>query len=225
MLLETINKTVILTLDKRLEDAKNLKTSLKSKNIDAQLFVAGYPEKDTNIQYNYIDTLSFPPIYIGGIDYRTWYSRPNAFNAWKCHRKIFLEALENDVDNLFLLEDDSILEDDFDEILESCESFFKTRHWDMIYFGCYHNNNSIETSNENVLKMGGGGGFHAVLMNKEILNELVKAHPIGPFDWIAGKFLHSEYDCYAIYPCIISQKSGYSFVEGQDLTKPERFIT
>ena len=74
------------------------------------------------------------------------------------------------------------------------------------------------------MKLHGSGGWHGVLLRKKIMEELVNAIPIGPYDWQMGEFYHNRYNCYGIYPSIISQKSGFSYVENSNLDKPSRYI-
>lgn len=216
-ILAKIDKAICLTLDKRYEMALELQAQFKPKGIDVELFIAGGGAKP--LKYDFIDSDEIPPRDRNySIDYPTWYARPNAFNAWKCHREIFLRAKGN----LLLLEDDSVLSDDFDEILANTNEFLSVNPWDMVYFGCYQDGKSTKTSHPNVLKLGGAGGFHGVLMNQKIIKNLLNWPPYGPYDWITGTYLHQYYNCYAIYPCIINQRSGFSFVENCNLEKPPR---
>ena len=71
--------------------------------------------------------------------------------------------------------------------------------------------------------MNGGGGFHAVIITRYVAEILLTFDAIGPYDWICGQYLHDTVDCYAIYPAVINQISGYSFVENSSLVKPSRY--
>jgi hypothetical protein len=135
---------------------------------------------------------------------------------------------------LLLLEDDIILDEEFEDIVSGIQSFIESDKWDMLYFGCYQNGMSESYSEEDTMnslggiffhlrKMRGGGGFHAVGMTREIVGKLLEFAPIGPYDWIAGKYLHNQYRCYGVYPTIINQVDGYSFVENCNLTKPSKW--
>lgn len=217
MILSKIDRAICLTLDKRYDMACQLQEQCKEKGINIELFIAGSGSKP--LKYDYIDSEELPKRTPYSTDYPTWFARPNALNAWNCHREIFLRCKENE--NLLLLEDDSELSEDFLEMIEKTEDFFNNNHWDMVYFGCYHFN-SLKTEHPNIMKMNGGGGFHGVLISGHVRKELLSFPPIGPYDWIVGKYLHQYYNCYAIYPSIINQKSGFSFVEGCVLNKPDR---
>lgn len=217
-ILNKIDRAICLTLDKRYEIAQELQAQCKEKNIDVELFVAGSGARP--LKYNYIDGDELPPITPYTTNYPTWLARPNAYNAWQSHKGIFEMCKPNE--NLLLLEDDSELSEDFDELVAKTDSFFNENPWDMVYFGCYHFN-SLDTSSADVKKMNGGGGFHGVLITPKIRDILLTWSPIGPYDWITGQYLHQYHNCYAIYPSIINQRSGFSFVEGSNLDKPDRY--
>jgi hypothetical protein len=67
-----------------------------------------------------------------------------------------------------------------------------------------------------------GGGTHGVLISRNILDWAVKLRPIGPFDWIFS-LAQPQLQCYVIYPSIITQRSGFSYIEGGMLDKPDRY--
>lgn len=210
-----------LILDKRIEFWSNLQDSFNQKGINLQKFLVG--DGALNEEYSHIDINENPYVYHNSIDYMTWYTPP-PYNAFLSHKKIIKKSLEEGQDHVLIVEDDVFIENDFDEMLWKVEPFFHDNKWDAVYFGGYHRNGSWNlTPNDSVIKLNGSGGWHGVLLTKPIMEELVNAIPIGPYDWQMGKFYHNRYDCYAIYPSIISQKSGFSYVENSNLDKPSRF--
>lgn len=222
MLSKWVDKTVCLSLDRRMSRAMGIKAEAKKFGLDVQLFIAGDGETLPRQTYDHIDQIDCDiPVYRESTTYPTWHNRDNAYNAWLCHKKIVTHAYLEDVERLLLLEDDILFEEDFEEIFTKANRVLKALTWDMIYFGWYSNGH-IEPVSDHVYNMNGGGGFHGVLINRTIMNEMCKELPIGPFDWIAGQKYHSKYKAYAIYPSIITQEDGYSFVEGSDLKKPAR---
>ncbi len=211
-----------LLLDKRIDNWKEIQESFAKKNINLQSFLVGDGKLD-GYKYSHVDVASIPPVYHNSINYRSWY-RESTFNAWLSHRKIIQKSLEEGFDHVMIVEDDVFIEDDYDSILAKAAPFFKDNKWDMIYLGGYHNQDSWQlTTNENVIKLKGSGGWHAVILTELIMVKMLEFNPIGPMDWITGKYIHPDYDCYAIYPSIVSQKSGYSFVEESQLNKPSRY--
>ena len=222
-LLSTITNAYALVLDKRIGYWKELRESFQSKGINLQLFLSGDGHLQELYSYGHIDHDILPPIYPNGIQYETWYKTPNPMNCWLAQKKILQRTLMDGLDHVLLIEDDSIIEEDFDEVLSKAEPFFQDNKWDAIYFGAYHNPNSWEpTNNEAIIRLKGSGGFHGVLLTKRLIEDLVEVLPIGPLDWQMGYF-HNIYDCFAIYPSIISQKSGFSYIENSPLTKPSRY--
>lgn len=221
-LINQIGLTKVLLLDKRYHFWPELLTQCQSVGINPEAFLVGKGQK---YLYNYEDTDELPPRLPASTSYPSWW-KPQTYNAWKSHRKIFEEAKSKNVNTLLLMEDDATIESDFNEILTVVEPFFEKYNWDMIYFGCYSQPYAYtNTENKNVVRVNGVGGFHGVLMKKKIINELLNFEPICPFDEITHKYLHNIYDCYAIYPCIISQRDKiYSEVEETILNKPSRFF-
>lgn len=177
---------------------------------------------DSNVQYDHVDVEYGPPIFPNSIQYQTWYVRNNAYNAWLCHKKIF-ERFYNDPaipDTILLLEDDIEFMEDYENIVNLIEEKIVGRNWDMLYFGCYQNGKSEPTNHPNIRVMNGGGGFHCVAMKRHIVEELLSYRALGPYDYLAGKYLHNKYKCLAVYPTVVNQSDGYSSVEGHNLTKP-----
>lgn len=220
---DLVKRCELLILDKRLDNIAPLIKQITDLDIPIDLFIAG--DGTRKVDYNHIDIQELPPRFPNSINYPTWWTRPNAYNAYLCHKKILEKAIKDNISNILLLEDDAFLEDDFEEIFNKAWNFLSNTSWDMIYFGGYHHTGSWEkTKNENVLRLKGSGGFHGVLLQKHIAEELLSFGPIGPTDWISGKFIHQLYNCYAIYPSIISQNDKqFSYVEGCELTKPSRY--
>ena len=221
MILSVIKQAVCLTLDKRVTEFDRIQKEWARFNIPIQRFLVG--SSNINESYNRIDDCEYPPIFSETIRYPTWLNRTSAYDAWKSHRQI----LENFVNNhytgfLLMLEDDSFIESDFENI--TSKIYLQPSMFDMLYFGCYHYENSyVKTNIDSLHRLQGSGGWHGVMMSRDICKELLKYPPIGPYDWICGKYIHTNYRCYSIYPCVVSQKSGYSFVEGTTLDKPSRY--
>jgi hypothetical protein len=227
-LLSKVNKASILLLDKRFDDFMSFGVIPDLENIlpvKIEPFICG-DGSYKYIDYNLIDTNERAPLYQQSIQYATWYNRPNAYNAWKAHRVIIEDAFTDmTCDHLLLLEDDIEISDDLEEIMIEASDFLEKIEWDMLYLGCYQNGKSKPTECQHVRKMNGGGGFHAVIINRTVMRELLNFPPIGPYDWIAGEYLHEKLNCYAIWPCVINQRDEqFSHVEGNKLSKPSRSL-
>jgi hypothetical protein len=223
-LIEQIDKAQCLILDKRyIEWISTTQLSFINKGINLIPFIAGNG-KNIDLDYNHIDLIESPPITkFTTKELTSWRKYPNAYNAYLCHKKMIEQALLEKRKNLLIVEDDAFIENDFDEILEEAESFLLQSKWDMIYFGAYHKNTSSPMANNYVRQVNGSAGFHCVLIHNRIFDLMLEYGPIGPMDEVCNKFIHQTHKCYAIYPSIVTQKSGYSYIEHSQLEKPSRW--
>jgi len=211
-------------LDKRIGQWFSLRKEIQKLGFNAIPFICGDGQTLDNDIYNYVDKVTLPPIYPNSIQYLTWYNRPAPFNAWQCHKQMLNNFINNFDDGyLWLLEDDAKIEEDFHEILIKCEDDINIAMPDMLYLGAYHREGSWKpTGNNNLLKLDGSGGWHSVIISHKVAQMLSKCLPTGPFDWISAD-LHKHLNCMAVYPSIVSQSDGISFIEGHHLSKPSRY--
>ena len=222
-LLNQIEKSTCLLLDKRFGNWFELCQQAEQHGINLEPFVAG-SQNLPFLRYDHIDEDKLPPRYPQSTNYPTWYTK-QAYNAWKCHKKIIKRALDQGCQNLLMMEDDIQFESDYWEILGKTESFFLNNPWDIIYWGAYYYNNQVIKITENIRKLGQNtAGFHCVLLKRNILEILDDILPYGPIDWLVSEFLHKKFDTYAIYPSIVTQKDNiFSFIEQSILKKPSRY--
>lgn len=204
-----------LYLDKRYDRHEYI-----SQYVDHYAYIAGDGTHE-DLKYNRIDTEDLPPIFKQSTQYPTWREKPHAFNAWMCHNAILNDALDNGYNRILLLEDDVEFAEDLDEALDNFENSYP---WDMFYFGCFHDK-SYSGPTKGVRQVFGAGGFHGVALTRKVIELLCLMPPIGPYDWICGKYLHNSHRCFASHPMVINQMDGYSYVERQELSKPSRFET
>jgi len=216
MNINDIEKSVCLCLDKREESWLELEADLDKVGIKMDRFIVG-DGKTLDCEYNLIDTNEIPAFmdksYLGAsTNYATWYERPNAYNAFKSHIKIIEQAREEGCKNILMLEDDSILTNDFAEIFEELPS----KGWDALYLGWFGSNNTeLYKHGENTAARR-VGGFHGVIVNHTMFDLICEAPPVAPLDNIVGTRLSNHFTYYVCTPKIILQKAGlYSEVEGQ----------
>ena len=119
-IINSINRAVCLTLDKRINLYDSIKDQASKYNIKTEIFLCG--DGSLDLKYDHIDIKELPPVYDKSIRYDHWYTI-NAYNAWLCHRKIMQKAYEDGCENLLMLEDDIEFEEDFDEVLSKAEPF------------------------------------------------------------------------------------------------------
>jgi len=218
MNINEIEKSVCLCLDKRKESWLELEDDLDKVGIKMNRFIVG-DGKILDCEYDLIDTNEIPSFITSSelgdsTDYTTWYNRPNAYNAFKSHIKIMKQAREEGCKNILMLEDDSILTNDFAEMLEELPS----TGWDALYLGwfasekteLYHHGENDDIAARKI------GGFHGVIVNHTMFDCICAAPPVAPLDNIVGTRLSSQFTYYICMPQIILQKAGlYSEVEGQ----------
>jgi hypothetical protein len=207
---------IILCLDKRQEYWSGVAKQFTDRDLPVELFIAG--DGSGPYQYNHIDTNELPPKLPHSTSYGTWHSRVAPFNALKCHRKMLQKAIDYDLDSVLMLEDDCELTSDADEVL----SHINTPYWDMFYLGAYNKYAQKSAIDKNLLKICGSGGFHAVVIKKNLFKELISLPSLGPLDYMCATYLHPRIEAIAVHPAIAVQRSGFSFIEGHNLEKPPR---
>lgn len=213
-----------LVLDKRYNDWLGLQKQCNEAGFYPVPFVCG-DGSNKNLSYNRIDDNELPPRFTHSTTYPTWWARPNAYNAWKAHRAMMEDSVKHNRD-LLILEDDAELSSDFNEIFNSkpVQEFYDSNYWDMLYLGWYSNGHLSNTWYDFVYRMNGGAGFHGVILKLDFMKDLIKTNPIGPFDETCGRLQKNNViNAFAIYPAIINQKSGFSYVENSNLEKPDRY--
>jgi hypothetical protein len=209
-----------LLLDKRYERWRYIQPAVSQYfNVSPHLFMVG---SDPTFIHDHEDTNELPSRFSNSTNYPTWYARPNAFNAFKSHKKIIGKAQDINAKNLLIVEDDIKIEDDFSEVIAYAEKDIPP-DWDMIYFGSYQNKTSFTRISDNLLRVHGCAGWHCVLIRNTLFQILYRAFPLGPYDEICGRFIHPHYKCYSIYPPVVTQQDGWSYVENQHLSKPDRY--
>lgn len=230
-LFNKISLSVCLVLDKRIQNWFKIQQDWQHIGFNVVPFIVGDGVTLDNEVYSMVDTNEAPPVYTNSTYYPTWWQPPyNAYKAWKSHKEIFKLFLNSygvkkfHDDYLLLLEDDIQIEPDFHEILVKCEDDINSLNIDALYLGSYNLPNTWKpTQNENLLRATGSGGFHACILSHRLVSDMVQWDSLGPMDWMLG-LLHNIYNCYCIYPCIVSQYDNYfSNVEGQILKKPDRY--
>lgn len=210
-----VTQVTCLVLDKRYNQWLQIQKQAKELGIEITPFIVG--DGTDSLVYDLIDNTDGQPA--SGLN-------SSRFFAWKSHKRIFELFMESHNSDLFLLEDDIYFTEDFTDIVEDNFSIF-SEEWDMLYYGCFYNHidaKCSKTKYPNVVRLNGSGGFHGVRIKRHVVEELLKFGPIGPYDWIAGKYIHPNYICYGFTPSIICQQDGYSFVEQGYLKKPDRHM-
>ena len=134
MILNDIKQAICITFDKRIQEFPRIQSEWANFGITVERFLCG--DGSLNEKYNYVDTNDLPPIYSDGIQYTTWYKRPNAYNVWKCHQQILNEFVHNHYRGyILLLEDDAEMQTDFGIILNYIEHYLHKYPPHILNFG------------------------------------------------------------------------------------------
>lgn len=215
-----IDKTVCLTLDKRYNQGLLIQQQAKQLGINVQLFVTG--DGNLDVPYNRNNVQSLPPNLNRSTSYPTWWASHRPYNCRLSQKTIIKQAIDEHVNTLLLLEDDVKFETDFSEILHKVIPSLDMLEWDALYLGCFAKNPK-PTDNPHLYRLGGsGGGFHGIIMKRNIMKLLIEIPDYGPSDWLLEQY-HHLYNCYMVYPSIVTQMDGFSWIESQNLVKPSRY--
>lgn len=216
MKLTDFDKLVCLGIDKRINEHYTLRKQFEERNAHLNIFLAGDGLTRPAWEYDRIDTE--PPVRRG---YPAWAHRPNSWNAFQCFRQIITRAKEEGVQTLGIFEDDCRLLDNFDGVLNAAGKELEELDvkWDMLYLGANHTFSVTKEISPHLLKLNGSGCWHAVILNNEhgsVFDEVLALPANAPIDQMCGQMLHPKLDCYAVWPTVAIQKSGYSHCEGSE---------
>jgi GR25 family glycosyltransferase involved in LPS biosynthesis len=227
-------KISCLCLDKRKEMWTVLKEQVERLlQIPMETFIVGdgsYPD----LKYDHIDEkeIKHNMIYWGA-------NHLSHYNAFLSHRKIAQRAIDEDVDALLILEDDSYIIEDRCKLLNSLrlEKFFAYENWDVLYLGWWLKKTGLVSEDREDLeerwKSTGAFdiepvphppemqheicGLHGILINKHFLKWIAEA-PVGPID----SLLNHNFDkinAYFFWPKIVQSHTTWSYCENAVTTR------
>lgn len=221
-----IDKAVCLGLDKRKDMWPKLKDQVKRHlDLDLEIFVAG-DGSDNELVYDHVDTKQV------GMDFIYTHNQAH-YNAYLCHKKIFVKAMAQHVRRLLFLEDDAYLVEDRMHLLSDpkCQAVLDAENWDIIYLGWWQKRTGYTSEDREDLEdiwkhhklfniepvphvpflQHETCGLHGVLLSWRILPALATAD-YGPIDC----FLHKNFNrfkAYFMWPKIIHTYSTWSYCE------------
>lgn len=220
-----IDKCHALVLDKRFNDWQNKKDQLKKIGLEIKDFIVG-DGKCPYLKYNRIDTNDFPPKYSNSINYATWYKYNNAYNAFLSHQQMIKEASKEGVQTLLLLEDDIVLNKNYQEIVKDIVKHINYVNYDLLCLGGFYQLYNLFQilPSKYLYRTIGNGGFHAIVIRQTLFDFYINHLPTGPMDWITEEKIqknYANYFCVAVHPSLILQESNYSYVEHSYLNREE----
>lgn len=222
MLIKDFDRIQCLCLDKRWKNWAHIEQEFATRGGKVERFIVGKGKVFPKNRYDHIDSREVIP---------TWHPMftNNASHCYVCHRKILEKAHEDKVNNILLLEDDLVIQPNFDEVVAKATQQIEEAQlpWDMLYYGAINRWANTERISENLIKMKFGGYcWHATAINQSLrdnIKDLLSLPPIGPFDVLSAFFFQPQHEVYAVWPPVVYQRPGHSFVCETYLDQTESF--
>jgi len=139
-----------------------------------------------------------------------------AFGLVNTYLNIFEEWSKKDAENIFLIEDDCIFVDNFNEKVAEYVSNVPS-DWDMLYFGANHNYHMGKKTiniNEKCIKINHSYTTHCILLKKNVFEELIEnlKNFLVEAD-VQMSYLQKKHNAYSSSEVLATQMDGYSDIE------------
>ena len=157
-----------------------------------------------------------------GINSKFWNS--GAFAYCLSYRCIIIDAMKNNHDNIFVMDDDAVLADNFFEVLDKAFNDLP-KDWHMLYLGANHGvpepvsmPSEEDRVGDHLYKLKGSMGSHAIIINKRVFPTLLNflANPYAPLDLYLSVY-QKFFPCYITYPGLAHQLGGHSDILNQTI--------
>ena len=147
-----------------------------------------------------------------------------AFAYCLSYRVAIIDAIKNNYNSVFIMDDDAVLTDQFYPVLEKAFDTLPA-NWHMLYLGANHGvptpvamPTEKERIGDHLYKLLGSMGSHAIIINKvaypTILNFL--SDPYAPLDLFFSMY-QRFFPCYITYPGVAYQLGGHSDIIDKDI--------
>lgn len=140
------------------------------------------------------------------------------FGLVKTYLNIHEEWSKKDAENIFLIEDDCLFLDNFNEKLEQYINNVPS-DWDMLYFGANHNyHGGMQTLkiNEKCIKLNNSYTAHCVLLKKKVFDELIEnIKNFSIENDVMMALLQRKYNAYSTSEPLTLQIENYSNIENK----------
>lgn len=143
--------------------------------------------------------------------------------------KLLNECIFEGYSSVMILEDDAhFLSNNFKENLDDYTNQLP-ENFDMCYLGVNLFEDNVQSYSPNLIKLHSGYATHAIIYSKKGLRKALEAiiskkHNHLPLDEIMVRRVQNEGNCYAVFPMLVSQKSGFSDIEGREVNY-DKFLT
>lgn len=223
--LSPFDHIVILTVDKRINQAYKLVKQVEELGGEPHLWICGNGNILPQEVYHYID--SNEPVSSQYHFEPNFWRNPKNYDVFKCQKQIFKWALDNNKNRMLFLEDDAIFLPGSREILGTVNYQFDVLgiNWDFLLLGGYTKSDCLEKVGNPISRIIGKYlGFHAVGLNKTILPRILEFEPRMQIDSMCSQYLYRNYLTYTTNPGITIQSAGMSLLDGYNKQHPIYFI-
>lgn len=179
----------ILTVPKRLEQAKILESQIQQRGCNTSIFLVG------------TDSIDDP-------------SRHQRFNYQNSFFTILDKVINSGLSNYLFVEDDADIRDNFDIICPLSLSELPN-DWDMLYFGANHEDNYNFLVSDHLMRSTKALDLHFVAINQTMYQKLIncRTNLEAPLDLLVAE-THKNNKIYTVYPHIVYQKTDYNHFGG-----------
>ena len=132
------------------------------------------------------------------------------------HLAVIQSALDQQLNNILILEDDIVFSDDCIEVLQ--RAIFEIQqldHWHIVYLGANidPNRGSLQTATPTLVRTDFALSTHAYLLNRSVFGEVLEgAMKFDTYDLFLNQNIVSRGSSFIVNPMVCIQKPGYSDV-------------
>lgn len=133
------------------------------------------------------------------------------------HKKVAEKAKSEGLENYLVLEDDVLFRSGMDKLFPIFWQEVPS-DWDLVYLGANHNNTNPSKISDKVVKVNGSYTTHAMAIKNTMYDALIEVwgRKNKPVDVLLSE-LHSQFNCYSLYPNLAGQRAGFSDILNKDV--------
>ena len=132
------------------------------------------------------------------------------------HMTIIQQAKDAGLPYVMIFEDDAVIDERLSELEPFAQEFMQNNAWDFFYYGCNHND-IFEPVNEHIIRVRKAWTTHAYLVHARAYDKILAfKDTMEPVDVIYTT-IHLENNSYCIYPRMIFQRAGQSYILDQPM--------
>lgn len=139
----------------------------------------------------------------------------------KGHQEIIKKAIDDEVNNLLIFEDDALFVEDFNAKLSVVYDRIP-KGWDMFYLGAWHH--VFKQYDDGVVKMMDSFSAHAYGISRKYLHNAYRStFHAWPID-MALAAQHPHIQAYCAKPALVGQMPGYSDIDKQYRDVTDKYL-